>query len=63
MMQAAPIALNGRKYLPIILDYGRTTSSPKTEEITDKLLEFYGGALLGRGINMFTISNVSMQLY
>lgn len=59
LMQAATIALNGRRYLPIILDYQRNNSGKRVKEITNQILKFYGGAMLGNGVNMNYISDVS----
>jgi hypothetical protein len=59
-MQAAPIALNGRKYLPKILDYEFFTRQPRTSEITNKILQFYGGSFGFAGINIDYISDVGL---
>jgi len=62
-MQATPIALNGRKYLPKILDYEFYTRQSQTADITNKVLQFYGGSMGFAGVDMEYISDVSWHLH
>lgn len=58
-MQAPNMALNVKKYLPMVLDYDSFTNEPVTARITERLMDFYGGSPFQNGLEMDTISDVS----
>lgn len=54
-MQGPTIALNVKKYLPLILDYDYfTPDQAATDRITDKLIQYYDSD----GVTMDSISDV-----
>lgn len=60
-MQTYNIASNFRRYLPIVLDYDYYTREPRTTQITEAIMQFYGGNSRRNGLDMDTLSAVRRQ--
>lgn len=57
-MQTYNIASNFRRYLPVVLDYDYYTSEPRTTQITETLMQYYGGNSRRNSLDMDTLSDV-----
>ncbi|CAL8094847.1 unnamed protein product [Orchesella dallaii] len=57
-MQAPNMAMNIKKYLPMILGYDSFTNEPVTSTVTQKLMQYYDGNPDKNGLGMDTISDM-----
>ncbi|ODN01293.1 Esterase E4 [Orchesella cincta] len=62
-MQAPNMAMNIKKYLPMILDYDYYTTEPVTSAVTQKLMQYYDGNPDKNGLGMDTISDMYTDRY